>query len=393
MSTARIRLPKLHSSQLKIKRERKRFNVIDCGRRFGKNILFQDLAVECVVGDAAPCAWAAPTYKMLMDDWRNLTNVLSPLITGQSEQEKQIRLATGGILDMWSMDNADSIRGRKYKRFIINEAAFVPGLVEEFSMVIRPTLIDLSGDAYIGGTPKGRNGFWQLYNINDPDWMRWQMSSYCNPHIPSFELDALKSTITERAFKQEIMAEFLEDGGGVFRYVTDAATLDQTDPKEGKQYCSGVDWARTEDATVFAVMEMGTKDCVYLDRMTNTDFSTQRMRLKSLSERYNKASVLAEQNSIGLPQIEELQKAGVPVTGFLTTNISKAEIIQALELAFEQRSIKIVKDDNLINELLAFESERLPSGMVRYSAPEGMHDDTVIALALALHGCGGWWFA
>jgi hypothetical protein len=260
-------------------------------------------------------------------------------------------------------------------------------------MVIRPTLIDLSGDAYIGGTPKGRNGFWQLYNINDPDWMRWQMSSYCNPHIPSFELDALKSTITERAFKQEIMAEFLEDGGGVFRYVTDAATLDQTDPKEGKQYCIGVDWARTEDATVFAVMEMGTKDCVYLDRMTNTDFSTQRMRLKSLSERYNKASVLAEQNSIGLPQIEELQKAGVPVTGFLTTNISKAEIIQALELAFEQRSIKIVKDENLINELLAFESERLPSGMVRYSAPEGMHDDTVIALALALHGCGGWWFA
>ena len=37
----------------------------------------------------------------------------------------------------------------------------------------------------------------------------------------------------------------------------------------------------------------------------------------------------------------------------------------------------------LLNELQAYESERLPSGAVRYSAPGGMHDDHVISLALA----------
>lgn len=342
-----------------------------------------------MVGHAAPCAWAAPTYKMLMDDWRNLTNVLSPLITGQSEQEKQIRLATGGVLDMWSMDNADSIRGRKYKRFIINEAAFVPGLVEEFSMIIRPTLIDLSGDAYIGGTPKGRNGFWALYQKNESDWKHWQMSSYSNPHIPAFELDALKSSLTERAFKQEIMAEFLEDGGGVFRFVSDAAVLADMPPIPGHQYAIGVDWGRTDDATVFCVMDIEKKQCVHMDRMTNTDFSSQRTRLKALADSYNHASVLAEQNSIGMPQIEELQAMGVSVTGFLTTNITKAQIIQALELSFEQKSIEIIDDEELINELLAYESERLPSGLVRYGAPEGMHDDCVIALCLANWGASG----
>jgi len=30
--------------------------------------------------------------------------------------------------------------------------------------------------------------------------------------------------------------------------------------------------------------------------------------------------------------------------------------------------------------------DRLPSGMVRYSAPDGLHDDMVISLALAWHG-------
>ena len=40
----------------------------------------------------------------------------------------------------------------------------------------------------------------------------------------------------------------------------------------------------------------------------------------------------------------------------------------------------------LLGELLAFQAERLPSGLMRYSAPEGMHDDCVISLALAWHG-------
>lgn len=286
---------------------------------------------------------------------------------------------------MWSLDNADAIRGRKYARFMVNEAAFAPNLMNNWNMVIRPTLIDLKGDAYFSGTPKGRNGFWQLFQQTGEDWAHWQMSSYSNPYIPSTELDALKQTMTERAFEQEIMAQFLEDGGGVFRYVTDAAVLEHKVAEEGHTYTIGADWARTEDATVFAVMDNETKECVFIDRMTNTDFASQRMRLKALADSYNNAFVLAEQNSIGAPQIEELQSMGVSVNGFTTTNLTKNDIIQSLELAFEQRTIKIVNDNNLVNELLAYESERLSSGLVRYNAPEGMHDDCVIALALA------WW--
>jgi len=54
-----------------------------------------------------------------------------------------------------------------------------------------------------------------------------------------------------------------------------------------------------------------------------------------------------------------------------------------LALAFEQESIGIPDNQILLNELQAFSIERLPSGNYRYTAPNGMHDDTVIALALA----------
>jgi hypothetical protein len=323
---------------------------------------------------------------MLSDDWRMLTNILAQVTEHRSEQEKQLRLIGGGVLDMWSMDNADAIRGRKYARFMVNEAAFVPDLMSAWNMVIRPTLIDMRGDAYFSGTPKGQNGFWNLFNQIGDDWMRWQMSSYSNPHIPADELDALKETMTERAFQQEIMAQFLEDGGGVFRHVQSAAIATAQDSGiPGHQYVIGVDWGRSNDATVLGVLDTGLRECCHIDRMTDTDYASQRIRLIALANRFNHASVLVETNSIGMPQLEELQRMGLNVQGFLTTNASKAQIIDSLALAFEQNSIKIVNDPVLVSELMGYQSERLPSGLLRYGSPEGMHDDTVIALALA------WW--
>ena len=94
---------------------------------------------------------------------------------------------------------------------------------------------------------------------------------------------------------------------------------------------------------------------------------------------------MAELNSMGGPLVEQLQADGLPVYGFNTTNASKALIIDALALAFERQTIAVLPDETLLNELAAYESERLPGGMLRYNAPAGMHDDTVIATALAWH--------
>jgi phage FluMu gp28-like protein len=183
---------------------------------------------------------------------------------------------------------------------------------------------------------------------------------------------------------QEWDARFVDDGT-LFRNVQKVSTLKPQDPQAGRQYVIGVDWGRTTDATVFCVLDLTERAQVYLDRMTDTDFASQRIRLKALSERYNGAICLVETNSIGRPQLEALQQMNVPVSGFETTNATKAEIVNALQLALEQESIRLLDDKTQAAELMAYQSERLPSGLIRYNAPEGMHDDTVIALCLA------WW--
>jgi phage FluMu gp28-like protein len=267
----------------------------------------------------------------------------------------------------------------------VNEAGLIAQLTEIRNFIITPTLIDFRGDEYYAGTPKGMNGFYSLYNQQGDDWARWQMSSYENPHIPASELDALKQTMTERAFAQEILAQFVEDGGGVFRRVREASTLQPLERGEaGRQYAIGVDWGRTNDATVFCVLDVEAKRQVYLDRMLDTDYALQRSRLAALAERFNNAHIIAEANSMGRPNIEALENMGLSVTPFTTTNSTKARAIQTLELAFERGDIELLDDENQIMELTAFQAEKLPSGLTRYSSPAGLHDDTVMALAIAL---------
>jgi hypothetical protein len=147
-----------------------------------------------------------------------------------------------------------------------------------------------------------------------------------------------------------------------------------------------VDWGRFNDATVFSVMDATTNEMAYLDRMVETTFGLQLMRLQALHDRFHVGAWIIEANSMGSPQVEALQRAGLPVRPFTTTNATKAVIIEAWALAFERNEVRVLKDATVIAELKSFSSERLPSGLIRYSAPEGMHDDTVMASALAYAG-------
>src|SRR5512146_135218 len=134
----RLILPELHPKQAAIKSNLARFNVLNCGRRFGKNVIDEDLAIETMLA-GYPVGWFEPTYKSLAEAWREVVSILYPITKAKSEQEKRIQLVTGGVLDMWSLDDPDSGRGRKYRRVIVNEAAKVKQLEYAWTNVIRPT--------------------------------------------------------------------------------------------------------------------------------------------------------------------------------------------------------------------------------------------------------------
>lgn len=387
-----IVLPTLHPAQLLIASQARRFNVVAAGRRTGKTIFGQDRLIHPAL-QGQPVAWFSPTYRMLAEVWKQVRQTLAPLTSEISVQQYRIGLIGGGVVDMWSLENPDTIRGRKYRRVVIDEAAMVPDLGHAWQAVIRPTLTDMRGDAWFLSSPRGRNFFWECFErgrVADDqpgNWRSWQLPTAANPYIHPEEIEAARHELPERVFAEEYLAEFLEDGGGVFRRVLDAVRALPQEPQPGREYVVGVDWARSADFTVFVVLDVAEKTMVALDRFTGVEYALQVGRLRALAERWEPSAIYSERNNMGDPLTEQLQREGLPMVGMTTTNQSKATWVDALALAFERGDLAILDEPTLKAELLAYEGTRLPSGLMRYAAPSGQHDDCVSALLLAYQGC------
>jgi phage FluMu gp28-like protein len=228
---------------------------------------------------------------------------------------------------------------------------------------------------------------WQFAQ-DRPTWYTVQRSSWDNPYLPVADLEDLKQQLPERDYLQEILAQFISENGSVFRKLQASITLDKplTSPDPNCTYIFGVDWGRTNDATVCVVYDVTNNQVVHIDHMVRTGFELQVGRLKMLWQKWQPTTIIAETNSMGLPLLEQMQKMGMPVRGFTTTNSTKMEIIEKLALAIEKEEVGLLNDPKLIQELIAYTQERSPSGLVKYGAPQGEHDDCVMALAIAFHG-------
>jgi hypothetical protein len=217
MANINIRAP--HPFQEEIKKNAKRFNVVCCGRRFGKSTMGIDLLIEPAVKPGLPVAWFAPDYKAQLEIWREVVSTLEPITKRKTEKDYRIELTTGGVVEFWALDrDPECCRGRKYARVIVDEAAKVRGLMRAWLQAIRATLVDYTGDAWFLSTPKGRNDFWDLYQkANDNEsWASFQLPTSANPLLSAAEIADLREDLGREIASQEIDAEFLETGGGFF---------------------------------------------------------------------------------------------------------------------------------------------------------------------------------
>ena len=375
-----------------ILKQRKRFNVVACGRRFGKTYFgINEIAAQFAL-DGYPFGWFAPTYKYLLEPFEALRKLLLPVVSKANATEMRIELVTGGVLDFWTLENKDAGRGRKYKSVLVDEAGFASNLGDAWQSAIRPTLTDMQGEAWFMGTPKGRNFFHTLFSWGkDPafdDWAAWQMPTTANTSILGLaaEVAIAKASLPDRVFRQEYEAEFIEESGGVFTGVRECVggLTEKTAPVAGRNYRLGWDIAKTQDFSVVAVVnDLGEQ--VYFDRFQGVGWESQIQRVAGIAREYGASSVV-DSSGVGDPIYDRLvaELPGLPVTGFKFTSSSKTQLINNLALLIEQQQIKLMDIPVQTNELQAYEYKITAGGNVTSSAPDGMHDDCVMALALAV---------
>lgn len=191
-----------------------------CGRRFGKTELATDLAVNALL-DGKYVAYYAPTYKDVYETWGLLKNTLFEVIKTKDEQVKQITTITNGTLDIWSMDNPDSGRGRKYHLAIVDECEKASKFKETWEQTIRATLADYKGSAWFLSTPKfGKTYFKELFRTcaKFDDWASFKFTTYDNPFINKEEIDHVKKQLDSMTFRCEFMADDVDLSLNPFAY-------------------------------------------------------------------------------------------------------------------------------------------------------------------------------
>ena len=385
-----LQLPRLRRDQTRIATSPHRVLTVAMGRRWGKTTMAGAMALSGALKGGI-VGWVAPTYSNSRPLWRFVERciVREPLAVAR-RSDRSVDFPSGGRLSIYTADNDIALRGEAFDLVIVDEAARIRE--ETFTDVLMPTLADRDGRILLISTPKGRNWFWRQFITGQEGNDRTRSFTAPSSDNPLASIkraaELARTTVSDRTYRQEWLAEFVEDGGGVFRGVLQCVREHPTEPEPGRSYAMGVDWGRTNDATVFTVMCIETAQVVAVERMQDTAYALQLDRLKRLHTRWNPYAILAEANSMGGPLVEALQRLELPVRSFVTTAITKPPLIDALALAIERGDIGLTNNTTLINELRAYESERLPSGAVRYSAPGGMHDDHVISIALAWRAVG-----
>lgn len=364
----------LHNAQRHIWTNRKKRNVVCCGRRFGKTVMSWALGAECSTS-GLNWAYIAPTYTDLEQRYQEAIEFYQPVI--KNTKFGEITFWNGTRAIMAGMHRFDGLRGSKFGRVIIDEAAHSRNLEDAWQKVIRPTLTDYRGDAYFISTPNGSNFFKTLYDRSGSEsWQSFQMPTLSNPFINAEEIAEARQELPELIFRQEYLAEFIDASGARVK----RSDIHYGEPPSGLTIGIGVDLAisdkTTADYTAIVVVGKAVDGTVWVldvwrDRVQFNDILRA---IRHESEQWKPQLVYVEEVQFQAAIVQELLRTtSLPVRGYRPER-SKLLRFAPLEARFERNMVRI--SNNVTKE---FEKELLSFTGTKTDT----HDDMIDALSMA----------
>lgn len=398
-----IKFPPLHKNQQIIAEDKTKFKVLACGRRFGKSWLAKQMALDRAINKGQNVWLVYPTFNTSLPHWREFTRQFTnaPFVTHMNQQNRIIEFdyqGKKGRLVVKSADKYHNLRGDGLDFAVLDEVAFMPENV--WYEVVFPSLADKNGDAIFISTPYGRgNWFYKLYMKGagenpEPNWKSWRMPTSKNPFVPKTFLQDAKKDMPNLTYRQEFMAEFADNAGGVFNNLDKVCTGEIQEPVDDEIYVFGVDWGRKNDYTVVSIFNRYTGKQMDLVRFTDISYDAQLHRLEMLYKKWQPSRIIVEENNMGQVLVESLkkdmEKYPVRIKPVYMTNVKKRKLIEDLSIAIEKQRIELLSYTEeggrvQYEEMSSYELKRTAGGtQVTYSAPKRGHDDTVIATSLAV---------
>lgn len=296
-------------------------------------------------------------------------------------------------------ENPDKHRGGNGKGYVVDE--YDDQQKRVFTEIIRPIVEANNGFCVLSGTPHGMINLHEAY-LAGQDETRPQWWSRVLPATSSYNYDGTRLVSDERLklieadyyrdgkgpdYAQEYLCSFNQSDRAVFRRVEEACILDQQEPQTGRHYRIGTDPALTTDYWVNSVIDLHTFQEVAIDRFQPNSTALGESRTEAIARKYNNADVIIDSSGLGQPIADHLQETGLSILP-LPTGTNKERLITNLAHHIDALSVRFLKDEVAKGELRDFTFTRTQLGRYQFSAPEGKHDDTVIARALCVWELG-----
>lgn len=323
--------------------------------------------------------WVAPVYSQAKIAFTRMKDALPRDFYTANETDLKITLVNGAILWFKSAEKPDNLYGDDVYAAVLDEAS---RMREAAYYAVRSTLTATRGMVRLIGNVKGRKNF--FYSLcrkaesGEPDMQYTKLTAYDAVEGGVLDLEEVEDArrhLPEIEFKQLYLAEPADDGGNPFGLKAIELCIRPLSTKPA--VCFGVDLAKSYDWCVIIGLDENGVTCSF-DRFQKPWNAT----VTEIRRIVGSKPCLVDSTGLGDPILEQLQQnGGGNFEGYHFSSASKQKLMEGLALSISNGSIGY-PDNEIRKELDEFEYQYTRTG-VTYSAPEGLHDDCVCALALA----------
>jgi len=367
-----------------------RYSVIEGSTKAGKTYPCLLWLLEQAItlgGNNRAFWWVAPVYAQAEMAYRRLTMEMlaDPIRRGAvkaNATKLTVTLPNGGVVWFRSAEDPDNLYGAEVFAAVADEAS---RWREESWHALRSTLTTTQGAVRIIGNVKGRkNWAYKLARLAEGGAEGMHYARFtCHDAVRAgfmepAEVEDAKRTLPPHVFRELYEAIPSEDGANPFDVRAIRACISAPETLEGAVTCYGLDLARSVDWTVLVGLNQWGH-VVDFHRWQQVPWKETVERLAKL---IGDVPCLADSTGVGDAIVEALQSRLPSVEGFKFSQSSKQSLMEGLSLALSTGEIRY-PDGQIVRELESFEFEHSRTSM-RYSAPAGMTDDCVMALALAV---------
>lgn len=385
--TIEYRRPWVYPKQREAIFHKKRYGIIEASTKSGKTVGCMIWIVEQALQmeDGQSAWWVAPTLPVAKIAYRRLKKAIPKELYTSNDSETYIKLVNGAMIWFKGADRPDTLYGEDVYAAVIDEATRCK---EEAWHAVRSTLTATRGPIRIIGNVKGRkNWAYRLARRAEAGAknMRYMKLTAWDAVdagvLRREEIEDAQAQLPENVFRELYLAEPSDDGGNPFNLeAIRKCKIEQQSDKETVAY--GLDLAKSVDWTVLIGLDENGDETEYY--RWQLPWRETIARVKRI---VGKKPCLVDSTGVGDPILEELQAdGGRNFEGYKFNPSSKQKLMEGLAVSIQaalkgEREIGIYSE-TILQELETFEYEYTRTG-VRYTAPEGLHDDCVCALALA----------